>query len=233
MDGRVKLKYNIYKDQAYLGKTAETSTWTKPMIDNLIEKAKREAPMKYGSEGLTLHDGFKNYDSFVRNKRGIVVGSEDPWVEAIALSHGAAKILTVEFGSIESSHEQVETMIPKEFTEAFLNGHIEPFDFGISFSSLEHDGLGRYGDVLNPIGDLQSMAKMLSVIKPGGLMFVGFPTAEQDLLEFNGHRVYGLHRLPKMFAGWKLVHVFHKRIPNAHYRQQRLFVLQNLNGCRD
>eukprot|EP00957_Ditylum_brightwellii_P063704 4834874-Ditylum_brightwellii.AAC.1 len=69
-------------------------------------------------------------------------------------------------------------MVPKEFTEAFLNGRIEQFDFGMSFSSLEHDGLGRYGDVLNPIGDLMSMAKMLSVIKPGGLMFIAVPTAD-------------------------------------------------------
>lgn len=31
------------------------------------------------------------------------------------------------------------------------------FDAIVSFSGLEHDGLGRYGDPLNPYGDLSAM----------------------------------------------------------------------------
>ena len=50
-----------------------------------------------------------------------------------------------------------------------------PYDFVFSYSSLEHDGLGRYGDVLNPIGDLQSMAKLISLVRPGGHVAIGVP----------------------------------------------------------
>jgi len=36
----------------------------------------------------------------------------------------------------------------------FLNNELGHFDGVITYSSLEHSGLGRYGDALNPWGDL-------------------------------------------------------------------------------
>jgi hypothetical protein len=48
---------------------------------------------------------------------------------------------------------------PKQFSGRFLAGNLEPFDAMVSFSSLEHSGLGRYGDGLNPWADLITMAK--------------------------------------------------------------------------
>ena len=141
------------------------------------------------------------------------------------------KLLTVEFGEIKSEHPQIETMVPKKFTERFLNGEIEQFDFGVSFSSLEHDGLGRYGDVLNPIGDLQTMAKMLSVIKPGGFFFIGFPLREKDEIAFNAHRYYGVLRLPKIMAGWKYIDIIDQPEGQPSGVVQHLIVLQNTNGC--
>lgn len=55
---------------------------------------------------------------------------------------------------------------------------------------------------------------MLSVIKPGGLMFFSVPTADGvDGLAWNAHRVYGKHRLEKIFAGWKLIDVIGRGSP--------------------
>ncbi|KAJ1487113.1 hypothetical protein T484DRAFT_1787720 [Baffinella frigidus] len=50
-------------------------------------------------------------------------------------------------------------MIPAEAREAFANGTMPSFDAVVSFSSVEHTGLGRYGDALNPWGDLQTIAR--------------------------------------------------------------------------
>ncbi|KAL7475177.1 hypothetical protein ACHAW6_001104 [Cyclotella cf. meneghiniana] len=232
MGGKIADISTYYFNQAYLGKTAETSQWSKDLIFQNIEAARNRQPTKYGDDGLKIHDGAMKYKSHIEGKRGIVIGSEDPWVESILLHHGAQKLLTVEFGKITCDYPLIETMVPKEFTESFLNGRIKQFDFGMSFSSLEHDGLGRYGDVLNPIGDLQSMAKMLSVIKPGGLMFIGVPTADgTDALAWNAHRIYGKYRLEKLFAGWKLIDVIGKGSPAGSF-VQHLWVLQNTNGCK-
>ena len=40
-----------------------------------------------------------------------------------------------------------------------LDNELENFDAVISYSSLEHSGLGRYGDALNPFGDIISVAR--------------------------------------------------------------------------
>jgi len=232
MGGKIQNIGQMYFDEAYLGKTALTGRWDINLVVSKMEKASKREPMKYGSDGLKIHDGAIKYKTYIEGRRGIVIGSEDPWVEAILLHYGAGKLLTVEFGKIISEHPNIDTMVPKEFTDAFLNGRIEQFDFGMSFSSLEHDGLGRYGDVVNPIGDLQSMAKMLSVIKPGGLMFFAVPTADgTDALVWNAHRIYGKHRLEKIFAGWKLIDVIGRGSPKPQKFVQHLWVLQNSNGC--
>ena len=230
MGGKVILKHAYYNN-AYLGGEAQTPLWTNKLIAQNMEKAKNRQMMKYGGDGLKIHGAMERYINHIAGKKGIVVGSKDPWVEAILLHHGAGKLLTVEFGKITSEHPQVETMLAAQFIESFLNGKIEPFDFGISYSSLEHDGLGSYGDILNPIGDLQSMAKMTSVIKPGGLFFLGVPTGAQDILEFNAHRIYGPVRLPKLVAGWKLIDIIHN---NEFGRfSQHVIVIQNQNGCNN
>jgi hypothetical protein len=105
-----------------------------------MEKASRRENFKYGDDTIKIYDGVTKYNSHIKGKSGIVIGSEDPWLEAILLHYGADKLLTVEFGKIFSEHPQLSTVTPKKFTEGFLNGEIEQFDFGMSFSSLEHDG---------------------------------------------------------------------------------------------
>ena len=65
-----------------------------------------------------------------------------------------------------------------------------------SYSSIEHDGLGRYHDSFNPYGDFQTMVKMSCILKPGGLLFLGVPISAVDYLQFNLHRIYGPSRLP-------------------------------------
>lgn len=229
MNGQIEVK-SWYLNQAYLGKAARTPVWSKELVEEKIEMAKNKDATSYEEDGKRLIVAMEKYKMQIQGKRGLVVGSERPWVEGALLNTGADKVLTLEFGSIDCQHPQVDTILPTKFTEKFLNGEVVPYDVGVSFSSLEHDGLGRYGDVLNPIGDLQSMAKMLTVIKPGGLFFLAMPTLEgTDKLAFNAHRYYGKLRLPKLFAGWTLIDVISANPTGPE--QQPVWVLQNMNGC--
>lgn len=41
-------------------------------------------------------------------------------------------------------------------------------DFAFSYSSIEHNGLGRYGDPLDPNADLHDMEMLSCIIRPGG-----------------------------------------------------------------
>jgi len=51
-----------------------------------------------------------------------------------------------------------------------LDASDEKFDAVFSYSSLEHDGLGRYGDPRDPDGDLKRMEKIKGLLKPGQIL---------------------------------------------------------------
>ena len=72
-------------------------------------------------------------------------------------------------------------LTPKQFSEQFSAGTLPKFDAMVSFSSLEHSGLGRYGDGLNPWADLITMAKVWCALKPNGRALVGVPSGPDSI----------------------------------------------------
>jgi SAM-dependent methyltransferase len=54
---------------------------------------------------------------------------------------------------------------------------------------IEHIGLGRYGDPLDPDGDLKAMAELQRVLAPGGSLLFVVPIG-QPVIRFNAHRIY-------------------------------------------
>ena len=65
-----------------------------------------------------------------------------------------------------------------------MEGDFPQFDAMVTFSSLEHSGLGRYGDSLNPWGDLITMSQAWCLLKPGARALVGIPGKFQDFHHF-------------------------------------------------
>eukprot|EP00479_Gromia_sphaerica_P008786 TRINITY_DN3492_c0_g1_i2.p1 TRINITY_DN3492_c0_g1~~TRINITY_DN3492_c0_g1_i2.p1 ORF type:complete len:117 (+),score=15.81 TRINITY_DN3492_c0_g1_i2:118-468(+) len=111
------------------------------------------------------------------------------------------------------------------------------FDFAASFSSIEHSGLGRYGDPLDPAGDFKAMAQVSCMVKPGGFFFFTVPFGF-DCIEFNSHRIYGPVRLPYMLENWRVVD--YVGTANFQFRDDPTkkctpksggFSLQNARGC--
>jgi hypothetical protein len=145
------------------------------------------------------------YSSFVIGKVGMVVGSQTPWAEALGFRFGAARMITYEYMKIVTDFPSLTTYHPSEVAAKFLDHTFEPVDFIISYSSLEHDGLGRYGDPLNAFGDFESIAKMHCMLKTGGLLFFGVPVGV-DEVQYNAHRVYGYKRLSVVLSlGFRLI----------------------------
>jgi hypothetical protein len=132
----------------------------------------------------------------------MVIGSLTPWIEAILLNFGAAKVTTLEYSHIVSEHPQIKTLQPYQFRERFLAGTLETFDGIVTHSSVEHSGLGRYGDALNPWGDILAIARAWCVTKDGGFMYLGLPTGSDQVVS-NWHRTYGRLRWPLVAANWK------------------------------
>jgi hypothetical protein len=55
---------------------------------------------------------------------------------------------------------------------------------------IEHFGLGRYGDPINPEGHLVGFKNMVNCLYPGGVLYISFPIAKENRLEFNAQRVF-------------------------------------------
>jgi hypothetical protein len=131
-----------------------------------------------------------------------------PWAEIILAKHGVASTLTVDYGKITSTHPAHLTTTPRNFAAVMLTERPK-FDFAFTYSSLEHSGLGRYGDELNPYADQEAAAQTWCALKPGGLFFLGVPSkdakASVDELVWNAHRLYGPLRLAQLFAGFEHV----------------------------
>lgn len=67
---------------------------------------------------------------------------------------------------------------------------------------VEHIGLGRYGDKIDPDGDLKAIAELKRVLR-GNLLFV-VPIGE-SLLQFNAHRIYSYSQVMSYFEDLELV----------------------------
>jgi len=65
--------------------------------------------------------------------------------------------------------------------------------------TIEHIGLGRYGDELDPKGDLRSIEELKRVLKPGGDLLFVTPVG-RPRIEFNAHRIYSFEQIVEYFS---------------------------------
>jgi hypothetical protein len=56
--------------------------------------------------------------------------------------------------------------------------------------ALEHFGLGRYGDSIDPSGHLKGFQCLIDMLQPGATFYLSFPIG-RPTVEFNAHRVFG------------------------------------------
>jgi len=232
MNGLIEFKLFKKFGQVYLGSTQKKAKepWSEefmaPFVHNALVPPGGVVHGGYGRETTLFRDAVKKYVP-INGKRVLVIGTENPWAEGIALALGAAHVTTLEYGSVVTDHPRMTALTPAKFRELYKSGSLGKFDVVFSFSSLEHPGLGRYGDSLNPWGDILALARARCVTKPGGYLALGLPSASQgkgrDRIEFNAHRIYGKYRFPLMTANWKQVDGNEKRTTTL----QPTFIFQN------
>jgi SAM-dependent methyltransferase len=67
-----------------------------------------------------------------------------------------------------------------------------------SLSSLcvvEHIGLGRYGDPLDPYGSEKSLNEITRVLQPEGFFYFSVPVSDKEIVAFNAGRIFNHDRL--------------------------------------
>ena len=68
---------------------------------------------------------------------------------------------------------------------------------------IEHIGLGRYGDALDPDGDLKAIAELKRVLSLGGQLLFVVPVGVPRIA-FNAHRIYSYEQIIQYFFDLEL-----------------------------
>ena len=68
---------------------------------------------------------------------------------------------------------------------------------------IEHVGLGRYGDPLNPKGTHLAAMELVRVLSPGGRLYLSIPVG-RERTQFNAQRIFSPSSVLAMFDGLRL-----------------------------
>ena len=74
-----------------------------------------------------------------------------------------------------------------------------------SLCVVEHIGLGRYGDPLDPEGTVKAVAELKRIVEPGGDLYISVPVDDVNRIYFNAHRAFCEPYLEKLFAPFEII----------------------------
>jgi hypothetical protein len=148
---------------------------------------------KYDEAGIMtseyfLQDLFIARKIFLKNpKRHVDIGSRiDGFVSNIA------SFREIEIFDVRPISGNVENIVYKQAD--LMNNDTNALYYGYTDSlsclhTIEHFGLGRYGDSLHPYGYIDGIKNMSKLLKNGGIFYLSTPIGEERV-EFNANRVF-------------------------------------------
>lgn len=68
---------------------------------------------------------------------------------------------------------------------------------------IEHIGLGRYGDTIDPEGHIKAAKELVRVLAQGGTLYIGTPIGRERLC-FDAHRVFAVQTILDAFSDLQL-----------------------------
>ena len=205
MSGLVSIEYKYRDDSTSDIQDDILSKFTQESFNKFYNKIKRRQSNYYGRTDKWLYQALDMFG--LTGKRVCVFGSACPWYETIALMYGASLCDVLEYSPRPSFDERIRYC---------SKGDMGTYDAALSISSFEHYGLGRYGDPINPDGDIEAMREAREMLTDDGLLFFSVPMGV-DKVYFNVHRVYGKHRFPELIEGFEVIESFGVG-PNSHTR---------------
>ena len=78
-----------------------------------------------------------------------------------------------------------------------------------SLHAVEHFGLGRYGDSIDPDACFKAMKAMQRVLKPEGILYFSVPIGKREKLCFNAHRIFDPFTITDTFNELSLINFYY------------------------
>lgn len=132
-----------------------------------------------------------------RAGRHVDVGSD---VNAIGAISAFVDTMFIDYRPLEVSLSGLENRQGDLLHLEFQEGTIDSLS---CLHVIEHVGLGRYGDPIDPDGPAKAAAELSRVLAPGGSLFLSVPVGRERVC-FNAHRVFAPGSVLKMFSGLKV-----------------------------
>lgn len=119
-------------------------------------------------------------------------------VVPIELAHLGHKVWAVDQRKYPVSHPNL-TFLQADICNSGLPS--EFFDTAISLSTVEHIGIGFYGDPVHEQGDVDAIKELRRVLKPGGKLIL---TAPFGVARDSWQRTYDSARLDRLLSGFSV-----------------------------
>lgn len=107
--------------------------------------------------------------------------------------------IPVEFYDYRPANLSLSNFTPKQgdlMALPFPDGSVESLS---CMHTVEHVGLGRYGDPIDPEGDVKAAKELARALKPGGTLLFVVPMGRDAKIEFNAHRIYTYESVLALF----------------------------------
>lgn len=96
---------------------------------------------------------------------------------------------------------------------------------------IEHIGLGRYGDAINPNGTIDAANELQRIVSKSGYLYISLPIGKERVC-FNAHRVHAPSTVVNLFPQMKLVSFSYVDDVGEFYENRTLVEAENLDyGC--
>jgi hypothetical protein len=220
-NGRIPV-YERYINSARSSKAPDD--WSSEKIEINIGKIRCKQMNIFGHTDIWLSLALSKYKHTIEGGSIGIFSAIKPWYSSFALEYGGYPF-SLEYILPRTIDPRIHIRTVADYMRA-----PQKFDAIISISNIQHDGLGRYNDPLNPEGDIIAMDIFKAMLRPGGYLFLSVPVCKDSLL-FNTTRTYGRTGLPLLLKGWKIIESFgfnesdFSKSPKKGFKHQPVFVL--------
>jgi hypothetical protein len=83
----------------------------------------------------------------------------------------------------------------------------EKYDYVTSLHAIEHFGLGRYGDPIDPDGHIKGIKNFHKILKVDGVLYLSFPIGDNRIV-FNGHRIFSIDYIKPILESYFKIESF-------------------------
>ncbi len=148
---------------------------------------------EYNDQAGFAHGHYFHQDLLVANfiftnnpTRHIDVGSRINGFVAHVASY--RKIELIDIRNLDSGPHQNISFLQLDLSRNSLEPEIT--DSISCLHAIEHFGLGRYGDPIDPFAHQKGFSNLVKMLKSKGKLYISFPIAARSSIEFNAHRIF-------------------------------------------